>query len=112
MLLYHYKGFSGGAARTLRAAVRLAGRQGCAETDTGHLLLAMLRTARGPAADFLRRKRVTETALRACVPARGEGARLPFWQKSPKSFLRRERISSLFMHFLIPRDRYWKPMPL
>lgn len=83
MLLYHYKGFSGGAARTLRAAVRLAGRQGCAETDTGHLLLAMLRTARGPAADFLRRKRVTETALRACVPARGEGARLPFWQKSP-----------------------------
>ena len=35
-----------------------------------------------------------------------------FLAEKPKSFLRRERISSLFMHFLIPRDRYWKPMPL
>ena len=59
MLFHRYKGFSGAAACTLRAAVRLAGRQGCAEADTGHLLLAMLHTARGPAADFLRRKRVT-----------------------------------------------------
>lgn len=82
MLFHRYKGFSGAAACTLRAAVRLAGRQGCAEADTGHLLLAMLRTARGPAADFLRRKRVTETALRGCVPARG-GQPAPFWQRRP-----------------------------
>ena len=36
----------------------------------------------GPAADFLRRKRVTETALRGCVPARG-GQPAPFWQRRP-----------------------------
>ncbi len=83
MLFQRYQGFSGAAACTLRTAARLAGRQGCAETDTGHLLLAMLRTARGPAADFLRRKRVTETALRACAPVPGRDAAGPFWRKSP-----------------------------
>ena len=70
MLFHFYKGFSYGAACTLHTAVVLAGQQGCAAADTGHLLLAMLQTARGPAADFLRRKRVTESALRGCVRAR------------------------------------------
>ena len=70
MLFHCYKGFSRAAAHTLYTAVILAGRQGCAAADTGHLLLAMLQTAQGPAADFLRRKRVTESALRACVQAR------------------------------------------
>ena len=70
MLFHSYKGFSGQAAHTLYTAVMLAGQQGCSAADTGHLLLAMLQTARGPAADFLRRKRVTESALRSCVQAR------------------------------------------
>ena len=70
MLFHFYKGFSYGAACTLHTAVVLAGQQGCDAADTGHLLLAMLQTARGPAADFLRRKRVTESALRGCVRAR------------------------------------------
>ena len=70
MLFHSYKGFSGAAARTLYTAVVLAGQQGCSAADTGHLLLAMLQTAQGPAADFLRRKRVTESALRGCVQAR------------------------------------------
>lgn len=70
MLFHFYKGFSRAAAHTLHTAVVLAGRQGCTAADTGHLLLAMLQTAQGPAADFLRRKRVTESALRACVQTR------------------------------------------
>ncbi|HJG28133.1 MAG TPA: ATP-dependent Clp protease ATP-binding subunit [Subdoligranulum variabile] len=70
MLFHFYQGFSRTAAYTLRTAVMLAGRQGCTAADTGHLLLAMLQTARGPAADFLRRKHVTESALRSCVQAR------------------------------------------
>lgn len=70
MLFHFYKGFSRVAAHTLHTAVVLAGRQGCTAADTGHLLLAMLQTAQGPAADFLRRKRVTESALRACVQTR------------------------------------------
>ena len=60
--VYSYKGFSRTAARTVRTALVLAGRQGCCQADTGHLLLALVQTARGSAADFLRRKRVTTTA--------------------------------------------------
>ena len=70
MLFCYYKGFSRAAAHTLYTAVVLAGRQGCTAADTGHLLLAMLQTAQGPAADFLHRKHITESALRACVQAR------------------------------------------
>ena len=72
--VYSYKGFSRTAARTVRTALVLAGRQGCCQADTGHLLLALLQTARGSAADFLRRKRVTTTALASCSAARAEGA--------------------------------------
>ena len=73
-LVYSYKGFSRTAARTVRTALVLAGRQGCCQADTGHLLLALVQTARGSAADFLRRKRVTTTALASCSAARAEGA--------------------------------------
>ena len=72
--VYSYKGFSRTAARTVRTALVLAGRQGCRQADTGHLLLALVQTARGSAADFLRRKRVTNTALANCSAARAEGA--------------------------------------
>ena len=72
--VYSYKGFSRMAARTVRTALVLAGRQGCCQADTGHLLLALVQTARGSAADFLRRKRVTTTALANCSAARAEGA--------------------------------------
>ena len=67
--LYRYKGFSRTAARTVHTAVVLAGQQGCSQADTGHLLLALVQTARGTAADFLRRKRVTATALAGCSAA-------------------------------------------
>ena len=72
--VYSYKGFSRTAARTVRTALVLAGRQGCCQADTGHLLVALVQTARGSAADFLRRKRVTTTALANCSAARAEGA--------------------------------------
>ena len=72
--VYSYKGFSRTAARTVRTALVLAGRQGCCQADTGHLLLALVQTARGSAADFLRRKRVSITALASCSAARAEGA--------------------------------------
>ena len=72
--VYCFKGFSRTAARTVRTALVLAGRQGCCQADTGHLLLALVQTARGSAADFLRRKRVTTTALANCSAARAEGA--------------------------------------
>ena len=72
--VYSYKGFSRTAARTVRTALVLAGRQGCCQADTGHLLLALVQTARGSAADFLRRKRVTATALANCSADRAEGA--------------------------------------
>ena len=57
--VYRYKGFSFTAARTVHTALVLAGQQGCSQADTGHLLLALVQTAQGTAADFLRRKRVT-----------------------------------------------------
>ena len=70
MLFISYKGLSRSASRTVRRALRLAGQQGCATADTGHLLLAMLQTAQGPAADFLRRKRVTAATLTEAAPRR------------------------------------------
>ncbi len=72
--VYSYKGFSRTAARTVRTALVLAGRQGCCQADTGHLLLALVQTARGSAADFLRRKRVTTTALAECSASRAASA--------------------------------------
>ncbi len=72
--VYSYKGFSRTAARTVRTALVLAGRQGCCQADTGHLLLALVQTARGSAADFLRRKRVTTTALAECSATRAASA--------------------------------------
>ena len=72
-MFYFQKGLSRPAARTVGRALALAGQQGCPQADTGHLLLAMLQTAQGPAADFLRRKQVTETALCACTAQRAGG---------------------------------------
>ena len=51
----------------------LAGQQGCSQADTGHLLLALVQTAQGTAADFLRRKRVTSTALAEHTAAHAAG---------------------------------------
>ena len=51
--VYRYKGFSFTAARTVHTALVLAGQQGCSQADTGHLLLALVQTAQGTAADFL-----------------------------------------------------------
>ena len=72
--VYSYKGFSRTAAHTVRTALVLAGQQGCCQADTGHLLLALVQTARGSAADFLRRKRVTTTALAECSATRAASA--------------------------------------
>ena len=71
--VYRYKGFSFTAARTVHTALVLAGQQGCSQADTGHLLLALVQTAQGTAADFLRRKRVTSTALAEHTAARAAG---------------------------------------
>ena len=71
--VYRYKGFSFTAARTVHTALVLAGQQGCSQADTGHLLLALVQTAQGKAADFLRRKRVTSTALAEHTAAHAAG---------------------------------------
>ena len=71
--VYRYKGFSFTAARTVHTALVLAGQQGCSQADTGHLLLALVQTAQGTAADFLRRKRVTSTALAEHTAAHAVG---------------------------------------
>ena len=71
---YSYKGFSLAAARTVHTALRLAGQQGCAQADTGHLLLALVQTSRGSAADFLRRKRITATTLAGCAGRQRQGS--------------------------------------
>ena len=71
--VYRYKGFSFTAARTVHTALVLAGQQGCNQADTGHLLLALVQTAQGTAADFLRRKRVTSTALAEHTAAHAAG---------------------------------------
>ena len=71
--VYRYKGFSFTAARTVHTALVLAGQQGCTQADTGHLLLALVQTAQGTAADFLRRKRVTSTALAEHTAAHAAG---------------------------------------
>lgn len=71
--VYRYKGFSFTAARTVHTALVLAGQQGCSQADTGHLLLALVQTAQGTAADFLRRKRVTSTALAEHTTAHAAG---------------------------------------
>lgn len=71
--VYRYKGFSFTAARTVHTALMLAGQQGCSQADTGHLLLALVQTAQGTAADFLRRKRVTSTALAEHAAAHAAG---------------------------------------
>ena len=64
-MFYQYKGLSRQTSRTVRTALALAGKQGCREADTGHFLLAMLRCAQGPAADFLHRKHITAAALQS-----------------------------------------------
>ena len=64
-MFYLYKGLSRQTSRTVRTALALAGKQGCREADTGHFLLAMLRCAQGPAADFLHRKHITAAALQS-----------------------------------------------
>ena len=71
--VYRYKGFSFTAARTVHTALVLAGQQGGSQADTGHLLLALVQTAQGTAADFLRRKRVTSTALAEHTAAHAAG---------------------------------------
>lgn len=71
---YSYKGFSLAAARTVHTALRLAGQQGCTQADTGHLLLALVQTSRGSAADFLRRKRITATTLAGCAARQRQGS--------------------------------------
>ena len=57
----------------MHTALVLAGQQGCSQADTGHLLLALVQTAQGTAADFLRRKRVTSTALAEHTAAHAAG---------------------------------------
>ncbi len=71
-MLYHYKGLSRAAQRTVDTARRLAGRQGCAAVDTGHLLLALLETDDAASATlrFLREKNVTAAAVRECAARR------------------------------------------
>ncbi|MDD4851330.1 MAG: ATP-dependent Clp protease ATP-binding subunit [Gemmiger sp.] len=73
-MLHHYKGLSHAAGGTIAAALKIAGRQGCPQADTGHLLLAIIREGRGPAVDFLRRKKVTEAAVCACAAERAVSA--------------------------------------
>jgi len=84
MLFMSYKGLSRSASRTVRRALRLAGQQGCATADTGHLLLAMLQTAQGPAAEFSApQTRYGSHADRGCPQAQRHRPAPPPAQKRP-----------------------------
>ena len=87
-MLYFQKGLSWQTAQTIGRALALAGREGCRAADTGHILLAMLQTAQGPAAEFLRRKNITESALQDCAGQRaglGRPLRLGRQDLAPES---------------------------
>ncbi len=89
-MLYQYKGLSRAAARTVDAARKLAGRQGCVAVDTGHLLLALVRGegGNGPALDFLRRKNITPDAVQECARRRsctGRAVRLTVHDLAPET---------------------------
>ena len=68
-----YKGFSREAGQLLEKAVQLAGGLGCKKADTGHLLLAMLQTGEGPAAQFLAEKNISEFEVRRQVSENRNG---------------------------------------
>lgn len=71
MLFRSYKGLSRGASRTVRTALRLGRAAGLRHgLYPGTCYWAMLQTAQGPAADFLRRKRVTTASLTEAAPKR------------------------------------------
>ena len=78
-----HKGFSREAGLLLDEAVELAGSMGCARADTGHLLLAMLQTDRGPAGRFLAGKNITEPAAQSVsssmAQSRCSGSALGRW---------------------------------
>lgn len=63
-----FKGFSPSAVRCLKESLQLAGDRGVTQANTGHLLLAILREG-GAASQFLKNKKVTETAI---LPLAGE----------------------------------------
>ena len=64
-----YRGYSQSAARALRQALALAGRQGLTQAGTGHLLAAILQQGPGPATAFLRAHRITAEAVDRRVQA-------------------------------------------
>ena len=84
-----YKGFSREAGLLLDEAVELAGGLGCKKADTGHLLLAMLQTDRGPAAKFLAGKNISELAVRRQLGADREGPALHLDRKALAPDLKR-----------------------
>ena len=69
-MFYFHKGLSRQTCRTVGRALALAGHQGCTAADTGHLLIAILETDTGPAADFLHGKRITLSMLQGCTGSR------------------------------------------
>ena len=74
-MLYFNKNLSHAAAKTVGRALELAGRQGCTAMDTGHLLLALVQSGKGPAVEYLQRKNVTEASLYSCAANRACGGR-------------------------------------
>ena len=62
-----YKGFSRHASKVIRQAVRIAGREGCPQADTGHLLLSILQQGGSQAALFLTARHVTAGAVQQRV---------------------------------------------
>ena len=76
----HYKGFSRPAGAVLAEAVRLAGRLGAEQADTGHLLAAMAGSDEGAAARFLHGKKVYPLGVEQQLAVREHPHRLG-WQK-------------------------------
>ena len=87
-MFYFHKGLSRQTCRTVGRALALAGHQGCTAADTGHLLIAILETDTGPAADFLHGKRITLSMLQGCTGSRscsGTPRRLSWKDLAPDS---------------------------
>jgi ATP-dependent Clp protease ATP-binding subunit ClpC len=72
----HYRGFSHTADRMLADAVRLAGRRGASQADTGHLLVTIAKEDEGAAARLLQQKQVLWCEAEKHLPAPA-GLRIP-----------------------------------
>lgn len=79
----HYKGFTRTAGAVLADSVRLAGRLGAIQADTGHLLTALAQV-NSPVSRFLQEKRIGAAQLELLMPMEGHPHHLGWHAMAPE----------------------------